>query len=437
MAEYLIQDTTLTGIADAIRGKTGETGTIPVPDMASKIDSIKTGGGSAGGVSPKAVNFYDYDGTVLHAYTKEEFLALTEMPPLPEREGLICQEWNWSFEAMQDYTSKYGVCNAGATYTTDDGKTRIYITLQEGRTSPVLGVCPKGTVTVDWGDGTEPDVLTGTSTSTVVYAPNHNYAQPGNYVIRLTVNGEFCVFGDSDGSSLLRASTSSSDKRCYSYQSAIDKIELGSGVTSINRYALCNCYGLSSITIPKGITSIDNYTFYNCYSLYFVTFPLGVTKIGNGAFNNGYSLYSAAIPEGVTSIGDSVFYNGYSLYSVTIPEGVTSIGSSTFNNCYSLSSVAIPKGVTSIGIRAFNNGHSLSSVTIPKGVTSIRDNTFNNGYGLAVCDFSSHTAVPTLSAANAFTNTPADCQIRVPAALYDEWIAATNWSTYASKIVAV
>jgi hypothetical protein len=54
-------------------------------------------------------------------------------------------------------------------------------------------------------------------------------------------------------------------------------------------------------------------------------------------------------------------------------------------------------------------------------------------------DFTSHTVVPTLANTNAFSNIPTDCEIRVPAALYDEWIAATNWSnsTIASKIVAV
>lgn len=43
MAEYLIQDTTLTGIADAIREKTGGSGTIAVNDMASTIRSIAGG----------------------------------------------------------------------------------------------------------------------------------------------------------------------------------------------------------------------------------------------------------------------------------------------------------------------------------------------------------------------------------------------------------
>jgi hypothetical protein len=460
MAEYLIQDTTLTGIADAIRGKTGETGTIPVPDMASKIDGIQTGGGSAGGVSPKAVNFYDYDGTVLHAYTKEEFLALTELPPLPEREGLICQEWNWSFEAMRDYTSTNGACNAGATYITDDGTTRIYITLQEGRTSPMLGLAVKGTVTVDWGDGTTPDVLTGTSTSTVKRTPNHEYATPGDYVIRLTVDGTVALKYSSSGSGLLTAVSTDSDKVNYAYRNAIDKIEFGAGVTALDNYSLCKCYSLASVVIPNvvtsigsdtfngcyslvsvvmpnGVTSIKYATFIDCYSLVSVVMPNGVTSIVDQAFSNCHSLASVVISNGTTSIGSNAFYNCYSLASVVIPNGTTSISPSAFYNCYSLASVVIPNGVTSIMAAAFSNCYSVAVVVISNGTTSIGSNVFKNCYSVAVYDFTSCTTAPTLEYTDAFSNIPADCQIRVPAALYDEWIAATNWSTYASKIVAV
>lgn len=42
MADYLIKDTTLTGIADAIRGKTGDSNPIKVSDMASQIGGIAT-----------------------------------------------------------------------------------------------------------------------------------------------------------------------------------------------------------------------------------------------------------------------------------------------------------------------------------------------------------------------------------------------------------
>ena len=44
MSEYRIQDTTLTGIADAIRLKTGSSAPIVVNEMADEIESIPTGG---------------------------------------------------------------------------------------------------------------------------------------------------------------------------------------------------------------------------------------------------------------------------------------------------------------------------------------------------------------------------------------------------------
>ena len=45
MSEYLIHGETLTGIADAIRGKTGGTDPVAVSDMAAQIEGIQAGGG--------------------------------------------------------------------------------------------------------------------------------------------------------------------------------------------------------------------------------------------------------------------------------------------------------------------------------------------------------------------------------------------------------
>ena len=120
-----------------------------------------------------------------------------------------------------------------------------------------------------------------------------------------------------------------------------------------------------------------------------------------------------------------------------MPDGITSIDNYAFYNCNSLASVAIPDGVTSIGISAFYGCYSLANVTIPDGITSIDRSAFQNCYGVRYYDFSACTAVPALSNKNAFSNIPSDCQMLIPAALYDEWVAATNWATYASKMVSV
>ena len=53
---------------------------------------------------------------------------------------------------------------------------------------------------------------------------------------------------------------------------------------------------------------------------------------------------------------------------------------------------------------------------------------FYNCTHLELVDFSEATAVPALNNVNAFTNTNNYYRIVVPNALYNQWIAATNWS---------
>ena len=383
-----------------------------VVSVNNQLLSAPNGGGTTPG-APGDITFYDYDGTIVTSWTLAELATKTALPDYPSHEGLTCQGWNWSLAELKTTNRKM---NVGAMYITDDGKTRIYIRLEEGRTSPMLGVCPNGTVTVDWGDGTTPDTLTGTDTTVVKWTPNHAYAAPGEYVIKLTVDGTMGFYGVSASnqfSAILRYS-SASDNRNYVYRNSIEKIEIGSSVTSIASNAFYNCYSLTSITIPDGVTSIASNAFRYCYSLTSITIPDSVTSIANNAFSTCYSLLSITIPNGVTKIGSNAFSTCYSLLSITIPNGVTSIANNAFGYCYSLASITIPNGVTKIGSVAFSNC-----------------------YSVAFYDFSNHTSVPTLSNTDAFGSIAADCQIRVPTSLADAWKAATNWSTYADHIVGV
>ena len=391
------------------------------------------GGGGSTAVSPKDINFYDYDGTCVAAWSLAELAGKTALPDYPSHDGLTCQGWNWT---LADLKAENAKMNVGAMYITTDGKTRIYITLQEGRTSPMLGICPNGTVTVDWGDGTTPDTLTGTSLTTVQWTPTHSYAAPGDYVITLTVDGTVGIVGTSSGGKLLCYS-SGSDNRNKAYRNAIQRVFFGSGVASIDAYAFYYCYSLTQITLPNSVISIGASALDNCYSLTQITIPRSVTSIGASAFYYCYRLAQVTLPYSVTRIGDYAFYNCYSLASITIPRSVTSIGTHAFKTCCKLASITIPSGVTSIGLNAFYACYSLTQITLPNSVTSIGASAFYNCYGMVFYDFTACTAVPTLENANAFNGIPADCEIRVPAALLDEWKAATNWATYANQIVGV
>ena len=226
-----------------------------------------------------------------------------------------------------------------------------------------------------------------------------------------------------------------SDAKSWFLGKKVKKYTIPDGVTSIGNSAFYNCSSLQSITIPSSVTSIGNSAFQNCSSLQSITIPSSVTSIGNNAFQNCSSLQSITIPESVTSIGNNAFQNCSSLQSITIPESVTSIGNYTFSSCSSLQSITIPSSVTSIGSRAFQNCSSLYKAKINSSAKidsySYR---FGGSYLTVFYDFSECSAVPVLSASNGIQEKDYISAIIVPDALYDEWIAATNWVAYASKI---
>ena len=126
----------------------------------------KSGGG--GDAASATVRFLDYDGTVVYSYTPEQFAKLKAMPANPTHKGLTAQGWDYTIESAQHYVAEYGALNIGQMYITDDGKTRIYISLKDGRLKPRLGLGINGSVVVDWGDGSETDTMTGSSAATTV-----------------------------------------------------------------------------------------------------------------------------------------------------------------------------------------------------------------------------------------------------------------------------
>ena len=353
-----------------------ENGTHDVTNYASANVNVSSGGGSI-----KSVKFFDYDGTILYSYTPDEFAALTAMPANPSHTGLVAQGWNWTLSDAQDYVKDWGGLNIGQMYTTSSGDTEIDIEfpLDSARLDPYLGIAVNGTVTIDWGDSSTPDTVTGTSLTTIIRT-QHIYATTGNYTIIISVDsGSFAFYGAA--SSFLLSHNSSTANLNRVYANCVKAIRVGNDC-KIEYYAFNGCYSLQSITIPNTITSIGVDAFYYCYSLQSVTIPNTVTSIGDNAFYNCYSLSSVTIPNTVTSIGNYIFEFCYSLQSVTIPDTITSISNYTFYNCYSLSSVTIPNTVTSISASAFYNCSSLQSITIPSTVTSIGGSAFYYCYSL-------------------------------------------------------
>ena len=393
----------LTSVANAIRAKTGGTAALTLDEMPTEIASIQAGGSSAP-VSANDVTFYDYDGTVVASYSLAEAQALTALPDGPTHAGLTFQGWNWSLAAINALTRPM---NVGAMYITDDGKTRLYIHIADKARSTVplyLQQTVDRGVTINWGDGSATETLSGAGNLNT----SHAYGVAGDFMISLTVaDGCTLWLGEGSPSHCVMGSTNNTGKV---YCNMLQKVEVGSGVTSIGSYAFQYCYSLSSITIPDG-----------------------VTRIGDNAFEYCNSLSSITIPDRVTSIGSYAFQDCRAISSITIQDRVTSIGKYTFSKCYALSSITIPDRVTSIRDYAFYYCYSISNITITDGVTSIGNYAFQNCYGVAEYHLKP-TTPPTLSSTNAFQNIPSDCIIYVPKGCLEAYQNATNWTTYASKM---
>ena len=323
----------------------------------------------------------DYDGSVIASYTPAQFAALSAYPAQPVHTGLTGQGYNWSLAGAKAYVAKYGYVEVGATYITDDGKTRYYILIQEANTEGTVSLGLNGTAVIDWGDGSETDTITGEDIETSIDT-THTYTTVGKYTITINIT---------NGSASLRGIQSLT----------LGKVEVGSGVTLIPDYAFTSQLTLTSITIPEEVTSI-----------------------GSSAFCECQALTSITIPEEVTSIGSEVFTSCYALTSITIPEGVTSIGSQAFYGCGALTSITIPEGVTSINYHILSSCYALDSILIPEGVTYI-NGAFMYCYGLTSITFNSTTS-PTISS-DAFNELNPFCTIYVPTGTLQTYTTAPNY----------
>ena len=94
-----IREITATNVTTLIEKTITENGTYdPGDDDADgySIVTVNVSGGSPTPVERSDVNFYDYDGTLLYAYTAAEAAALEEMPSNPSHTGLTAQGWNYT-----------------------------------------------------------------------------------------------------------------------------------------------------------------------------------------------------------------------------------------------------------------------------------------------------------------------------------------------------
>lgn len=366
------------------------------------------GSGGTVSVEEKDVNFYDYDGTRLYSYTLTEVQNLTELPALPSHTGLTCQGWNWT---LADIKAEEKETDVGAIYITDDGKTRLYIRISaEGRMTVPL--CFRQSIAngveVDWGDGSAVETFAGSDSTNIL--PTHTYKKIGHYVITLNpLNNCVISLGGNSNSFCVMGSTNNVNKV---YLNMLYKVEIGNNVTNIDNYAFAYCFALSIITIPNNITKICEGAFYYCYNL-----------------------SNIIMPSKLSSLEKATLSGCYTISRIILSHDITNLGNNAITNCYCLLRITLPSCITKVENYGLAGNYSLSSIVIPNKLSKINSMSFGSCYGVAYYDFSLFSTIPTLMSTTAFQNIASDCKIIVPDDLYDDWISASNWSTYASYII--
>lgn len=275
---------------------------------------------------------------------------------------------------------------------------------------------------------------------------------------------------------------------------SLTKVSLPDTLTQIGQYSLSGNYFLRKISIPKNVTKIDLYAFNNNYGLEEIVILTPSISISDSAFR-GTSLRKVVLPSlgssalsGIKTIKELKIasdiptvagqtFNGMAFDKLELPS-TTSLGRYCFQNAYikdlimpncsqidgtSLQNATITDNLvldydnliltdscflklygqtgefkvasvnTTIPANVFKDC-DYSKITMQGNIERIAG--ANSFYSLTITEvnFLNNTVVPVLENANAFNTASTILSIIVPKNLYNSWIVAENWSSFASKI---
>ena len=410
----------LSAIGDAIREKTNTTEKLTLDEMPRMISMISGEGES---IKPY-INFYDWDGTLLHQYTLSEFANLEDLPELPDNlPGHTAVEWNYDMEtilAMQSHVNVGAIYNQNDTEEVaetpktdpvyvDGTKLHLHITKETNVTLYIRQSVTNG-VSIIWGDGESSGAGTGYGTANI--SVSHKYA-PGDYTIsfvlaegcKLTLGqarSDYNVMGVSTPSNsvyfqsvkALVAAEIDLRNTLISYGAfkgccMMKSVVFGDGEeTVLNSYAFQGCYALEDVTLSNSVTKLDIAVFSNCTALREIDIPASVTYMNSNNFEYCYALESITIRGALTALGNYTFRECRALKNVSIAYGLTSIGSQVFYNCYSLKKIVLPNSITSVGSEAFRYCHSLKEVKLSAKLKTL------GSYAFDSCSMLQNIALP-------------------------------------------
>ena len=268
-----------------------------------------------------------------------------------------------------------------------------------------------------------------------VYSSGYDY-----YFLKATGIGSYAFYGQQHCTAVYAPLATTIEFRAFCNAVNLHTISCPE-CSIVSTGAFSDCGRLKNINLSK-CEIIGGYAFYNCLLSSILNFP-ECTTIGSWAFYKCYYPVVASFSK-CSSIGASAFCSCSTYLTTAIFPSCNYIGSNAFAFCYNLNSIEI-LSCSYIGSWAFTGCHSLTTVSFPN-CSYIGNSAFYNCYNL-LSFYLLGSSVPILSGTSVFYSTPISTYttstggvrgtIFVRASLYNDFITATNWATYSSRIVSL
>ena len=225
-----------------------------------------------------------------------------------------------------------------------------------------------------------------------------NIQMEGGTSVRLLTEGKYC-----DKNIVVTATDGGGDTTCEDgiVNRSLSGAYVNDRVTSIGQFAFRGCTKVTSFRFPKA-KSVATNAIYGCTALTSIDLPV-CTSIAENAFNGCSKLPSIVLPS-LTSGDSYMFRYCYLLLTIDLPI-IKNIVGNMFGDCRRLTAVILRSTTmcTLANTSAFYNCYHFHGT---------KNSTYN-------------------------PNSLKDGYIYVPAALVEEYKAATNWSTFATQFRAL
>lgn len=419
------------------------------------------------------VNFISWDGTVVETWTLEDLAAATELPSLPampnidsmyrwrgtstpagyvltitdrdeataELQRIAC--WNSTLANLKSWAAPaiVGVCygdHVRQTVTDADGNDTLYEIALWQRLAPILLVVDVNetdgmTVTFgdflgttserraqiySWGDGNKYTAVTGA-------AKTHTYTAPGRYVIQIGTLQNIALGNNCIRDTLMSAESAPLVKGII-FPFASEAATATTGINGVNQFVsftydvFNNCRNLKTLAYSPNCRSTggdsQSSCFVGCYGLETISIPLTTVILEGAKMDIADGLLTLeASPQQDYALKFVVFPIGdkYNFYGADVQGAYQLECLCTSASTCLLSDAAI----TAAGVN-FSRYLSMRVIDLRKHTTSVLSFSISNGKLWPMAGGK-------------------PLQIKVPAALVDQYKADSSWSAYADYIVGV